>query len=653
VAEIFLSYNREDQTVAKAFAQALEQAGYKVWWDTTLRAGETYDEVTEAALRGASAVVVLWSKKSVASRWVRAEALLAHRLNTLVPCMIEPCERPIMFELTHTADLTGWNGDLTDPRWMSYLTDIKSFTGTDRTIGASKAIQNGAPVTPPKAPINRRGFFLAGSGVAVAIAAVGMWAGRDSIPRLSGAKQGDNSIAVLPFINISGDASQTYFADGLSAEVRAELANNPQLRVVASSSSAMFKERSSTAQAMAKQLGVAFLLDGNVRKANNNARVNTELIDAKSGVSIWGHTFDRPLDDIFAVQSEIAMAVVSALIAKLPVEKSNGKKLTSSKSTAQGGTRNVAAYENFLRGRALFESALSVQTDRDALAAYDSAIALDPNYAAPHAFRARVLSVLGNQSGDPNLMRIKQREALAAAQRAVELAPQYADAHSALGFVLFIANLDVRGAKPAFDKSLQYGSGDGDVLTGFAMFSARTGARTEAARAIQQAIERDPLNPTVFRCAGQIAAMARNYEQAISYYDRTLTMSPKSSTTNALKGMALFHSGRLDQARAAFAIESYKNFALPGLAIIDQKQGRSNNAKAALATLISEFGDIALYQQAEIHAGWGDKQTALSTLERAYVVGDSGLASLYTDPLFDDIRNEGRFIQLLKSIGFA
>ncbi len=113
--DIFLSYNREDQAVARRFAEAFEREGLKAWWDATLRSGEAYDEVTESALRTAKAVVVLWSKRSVVSRWVRAEATLADRNKTLVPAMIEPCDRPIMFELTQTADLSRWQGDANDP----------------------------------------------------------------------------------------------------------------------------------------------------------------------------------------------------------------------------------------------------------------------------------------------------------------------------------------------------------------------------------------------------------------------------------------------------------------------------------------------------------------------------------------------------------
>ena len=130
--DIFLSYNREDQDRAKVFAEALIAQRFDVWWDVGLRTGEAYDQVTEKALKTAKAVIVLWSKKSVESRWVRAEATLADRNKTLVPCMIEPCERPIMFELTQTAELSHWKGDADDKAWQIFLAGLKRFVATRR-----------------------------------------------------------------------------------------------------------------------------------------------------------------------------------------------------------------------------------------------------------------------------------------------------------------------------------------------------------------------------------------------------------------------------------------------------------------------------------------------------------------------------------------
>jgi formylglycine-generating enzyme required for sulfatase activity len=144
VADIFLSYNREDQATAKAIATALQNEGFEVWWDTVLRAGQTYDEVTERQLHDASAVVVLWSSRSVRSKWVRAEATLGDRKSALIPVMIEQCDRPIMFELIQTADLTKWTGDLEDRQWKAFVEDVREHV--ERKRGAKAAAAAAAPV---------------------------------------------------------------------------------------------------------------------------------------------------------------------------------------------------------------------------------------------------------------------------------------------------------------------------------------------------------------------------------------------------------------------------------------------------------------------------------------------------------------------------
>ena len=134
--DIFISYSREDRSAARHFAKCFAEEGFSVWWDATLQAGQTFDEVIERELKSAKAVVVLWSPRSVRSRWVRAEATLADRSNKLVPAIIEACDRPIIFELTHTADLADWTGDRSDTRWRTYVDDIHDLVGRDKAVEA-------------------------------------------------------------------------------------------------------------------------------------------------------------------------------------------------------------------------------------------------------------------------------------------------------------------------------------------------------------------------------------------------------------------------------------------------------------------------------------------------------------------------------------
>jgi hypothetical protein len=167
--DIFLSYSRDDQATARRFAEGFEREGLTVWWDQTLRSGENYDQVTETALREAKAVVVLWSKRSVDSRWVRAEATQADRNGTLVPAMIEPCNRPIMFELKHTAQLAQWRGDAADPAWRAFLGDVRQFVNKE-------APSSPAAISQPAGSPRQTGIrILMGVAALLAIAAGTLW----------------------------------------------------------------------------------------------------------------------------------------------------------------------------------------------------------------------------------------------------------------------------------------------------------------------------------------------------------------------------------------------------------------------------------------------------------------------------------------------
>ena len=281
--DIFLSYNREDQATARRFAEAFQRQGFDVWWDTALRSGDAYDQVTEKALRDARAVVVLWSPRSVESRWVRAEATLADRLGTLVPATIEPCERPIMFELTQTADLSHWQGDETDDRWLGFLEDVRGFTKGQ--------------------PPGRR--FPAGAK-----------------PVARAASTNKPSIAVLPFANHSGEKDQGYLSDGISEDIITDLGKVSALWVAARNTVFTFKDRHVDVRDAARQLGVSYVLEGSVRRSGDRVRITAQLIDGprvgRSGPSVT----TAASSDIFALQDEISQAIVKALKLKLLPKKS-------------------------------------------------------------------------------------------------------------------------------------------------------------------------------------------------------------------------------------------------------------------------------------------------------------------------------------------
>ena len=297
MSDIFLSYSREDQASARRFAESLQRAGFSVWWDQTLRSGEAYDEVTEQALKSAKAVVVLWSKASVASRWVRAEATIADRAGTLVPVMIEPCDRPVMFELRQSADLTGWRGDTDDKRWRALLDDLKVVTG-DRSAALPSA-----SVPAAVRPSKRSGLAIAVAALALILLGTGVWLLRRGHP-VDGAAAGasvasvpatDKTLAVLPFANLSSDPEQEFFADGLTEELLNSLARLDGLQVTEPHFGVLLQgPRTRSLKVIGEKLGVEHLLEGQRAQGRRPAAHHRAVDQGRAMASISGR---RPMTD--------------------------------------------------------------------------------------------------------------------------------------------------------------------------------------------------------------------------------------------------------------------------------------------------------------------------------------------------------------------
>jgi TolB-like protein len=250
--DIFLSYNREDQAVAKHFAETFEAAGLSVWWDVTLRSGEAYDEVTENALHSAKAVVVLWSPRSVSSRWVRAEATVADQNKTLVPVTIEACRRPVMFELTQTADLSHWKGEAGNPAWLAFLGDVQRIVGQV----ASGLVANSVPKP-----------AFDGS----------------NIP----------SVAVLPLTHRANDEELEYLAEELTEEITRKLPRKGIFKVIAAGVVASSRDKAADFRALGRDLDARYVAEGKLQQSGDSVRLTLQLIDTSTGNMPWSKRFVR------------------------------------------------------------------------------------------------------------------------------------------------------------------------------------------------------------------------------------------------------------------------------------------------------------------------------------------------------------------------
>jgi tetratricopeptide (TPR) repeat protein len=319
---------------------------------------------------------------------------------------------------------------------------------------------------------------------------------------------------------------------------------------------------------------------------------------------------------------------------------------------AAGGTVNLAAFDAYLRGRALYDLAADEASEAAALAQFDAAIAADPAYAAAHAARARSLTTIANQYGEVTRRAGLYDAAIASAERAIAIAPDLADAHSTLGFTLFQGRLDARAAREPFERSVLSGSGEATVLARYAQYSARTGRDSEAVAAMQRALRLDPLNPLIYRAAGSVEYAARRYAASIPPLRKALDMNPKMGRAHASIGDALLMQGKAVEARGEYAAEPALDFSLAGLAIVGHRLGDAAAARAAFDRLRTELGDKALYQQAQVLAQMGEPASGITALEQARAVGDGGLIYARNDPMLDPLRSDPRFVRLLQGMGF-
>ena len=453
------------------------------------------------------------------------------------------------------------------------------------------------------------------------------------------------SIAVLPFANLSRDPDNTYFAEGIQEEILTRLAKIADLKVISRTSTQHFKSSPDNLPQIAKQLGVANILEGSVQKVSDQVRVNVQLINATTDAHLWAESFDRKLTDIFAVESDIATTIAETLQAKL----------TGSEKTAiaKRPTANTEAYELYLKGRFFWNKRTGADL-RTAIEYFNQALGKDPGYALAYAGLADsygLLNVYGAASPANSFPQAK-----AAAKKALELDDTLAEAHTSLALVLNDYDFDFEQSLKEFERAIQLNPNYATAHQWSARPLLALGQFDRAIAESKRAVELDPLSLVINTDLGTDYLVARRFDEAIAQLRKTIEMDPRFYLAHWDLGQVWQLKGQLNEAIAEYrkAVELNDDpFVLALLGQAYARAGQREEAQKILARLSEEAKSryVHAYSFALMYLALGDKERAIDEMERAYRERAGGDVSwIRVDPLLDDLRGNPRFEALVQKV---
>jgi serine/threonine-protein kinase len=460
-------------------------------------------------------------------------------------------------------------------------------------------------------------------------------------PRVEGpATAAGPSIAVLPFTNLSDDKNQEYFSDGLSEELRELLTKLEDLRVVGRTSSSAFRGKNQDLASIGQKLHVATVLEGSVRRAGDQLRVSTQLVNVADGYQIWAETYDRKLADVFAVQDEIAGAVVAALKVELLPQKGP--------AASRHRTSSQEAYNQYLLGRQ-FSNRQNLDGFRRAAGAYRKAIEIDPRYAAAYAELAITeFEISENQTGAAQAE--ERQKALSAAEEAISLDRDLAEGYSARGYLRFLITWDWTGARSDFQRALTLKPGDSETLSNYSLLLSAVGRLPEAVAATRKATVLDPLSASAWHYLGVHLNSSGQLPEARIAFLRAIEISPERDMVHSDFGETSLLGREPQAALAECRLEPVDPSRLAGVAMAEHDLGHAAESQQALDELIAKAAQIAAYQIAGVYAWRGEREKAFDWLDHAYAQRDSGLPFVKSDPLLAKLRGDPRYAAMLKKM---
>src|SRR2546429_4533437 len=464
--------------------------------------------------------------------------------------------------------------------------------------------------------------------------------GDATVAALSGRRDASR-IAILPFANISPDPADEYFSDGMTDELIAVLSKIGGLRVVARTSAMRFKGEKTTANRIGQELKIGSLIEGSVRKSKNRVRITVQLIDTQSEEQLWTETYDRELQDIFSVQSDIAQQVANALELRLGVRESSALR--------QQQTQNPEAYSLYLKGRNRWNLRSESEITR-AIKYFEEAIGRDPRYALAYAGLADCYSILGYYGFRRSTAVLPRAKELA--EKALSLNDSLAEAHASLCEILMQYYFDWKRAGSELDRAIELNPSYATAHFWLATHYMALGRIDECLAQVGKAVELDPLSMIILTDAGRDLYFAQRYDESIDQYRKSLQVDPDFPIAH--KGLAEvytqkgMHEEALREIEKAIVLSERSIFILDDLGYIYARAGKIDGAMKVLEDLdrLANEQYVPSYGRAVIHAALGDNGEAMAWLEKAYEER-SFLVYLKVDPAFDTLRKEKRLVALL------
>jgi TolB-like protein len=674
--DVFISYASPDSAVAEAVCEALERAGVTCWIaPRDVTPGTFYADEIVHAIDATKAIILILSQNASDSRHVLREVeRAASKRHPVVSLRVDQAPLPAGLEyfLNTSQWLDASGGDIA--RSMPKLIDAVRVAIQAPVVTPKAAPKQRAPAPLPSARQPKRTAIIVASLIGLAIAGFAidrLWvssrrAAPTSVPTAAVPAPApapaaptipEKSVAVLPFVDMSEKKDQEYFSDGLSEELIDHLAQTQDLKVIARTSSFQFKGKNEDMRTIGQKLGVANLLEGSVRTSGKTLRVTAQLIKAADGSHLWSKTYDRGMGDIFKVQDEIAVAVVTALKVSLLKADTPSATLTTSKE----------AYELYLQARSL----ISQDTSSATIKAYTNlqqAVSLDPNFGQAWATLAEILT-----HDNVNWMYVFQRPdskapaddsdlqdwssiwgqvrtaAHAAADQANKLGPDLAESHLAVAMVDGLLDWNWTAADAHLQRALELEPGNARIALAAADISIGLGRVREGLQLAIRAAALDPLGQAS-SIIGNAQYVSGLLDDALASLRKAIELSPTASGLHYQYAIVLLAKGEAQAALAEMQSDSLAPFRAVGVPLALDALGRHGDADQAIALAEQRYANGMAYQIAYIYAARGNSDRTFYWLERAYRQHDGGLAYLKVDPMFRQLRSDARFKELMRKM---